>query len=132
MKTREKKAIVLMDILIAIVAVMIFSTLIISMISNNIVENVKLKKDTLAMIYITEIFENIAIEDYDNVIQANVEQFIPEQANINYNVQISIVNGTFNSSTPYEDIMKKVKVTLTYEVGGKNYICSMERIKIKE
>ena len=40
-------------------AVMIFSSLIFAMIFNNAVENVKLKKETMAMIYITEIFETI-------------------------------------------------------------------------
>ena len=31
-----------------------------------------------------------------------------------------------------QDIIKKIKVTLTYNIGNKTYTSSMERLKIRE
>lgn len=131
MKVKKNNGFVGIDMVIAIIALMIFSTLIITMIYNNIVANVKLKKDALAMIYITEIFENIAIADYANVTQDNKNAFIPIGALEVFNVNLNITNN-LDGVTAGEDIIKKVKATLTYEVDGKNYSCSMERMKVKE
>ena len=128
MKTKENKGIVLTDLIIALVAIIIFSTLIISMIYNNVIENVKLKKETLAMIYITEIFENIGIADFDDVIQDNAQIFIPEE--IKNNVSI-LITDTFDGIVDNKKIMKKIIVSLNYEVKGKTYTCYMERLKVK-
>lgn len=131
MKRNKEKGLAGIDIVIAIIAIMIFSTLIISMIYNNLVENVKLKKGTLAMIYLTEIFENVAIEKYENVTQSNIGNFIPEQMKDIFQVEI-LVATDFEGITNAENIMKKVTVKLSYQIDDKTYNCSMERIKIKE
>lgn len=131
MKVKKDNGFVGIDMVIAIIALMIFSTLIITMIYNNVVANVKLKKDTLAMIYITEIFENIAIADYDTVTQANKDAFIPLGAFDDFSVDVNITSN-LDGVTSGEDIIKKITAELTYEVDGKNYSCSMERMKVKE
>ena len=131
MKFKKNNGLAGIDIIIAIIAVTIFSTLIISMMYYNVSENVKLKNETLAMIYITEIFENIAIEDYENVTQDNINNFIPEEAIKLFQVDMTVTNNLENV-TNNEDILKKVEVKLTYVVGNKTYTCSMERMKIKE
>lgn len=131
MKIKKDNGLAGVDVIIAIIAVMIFSTLIISLISNNVMENVKLKKETLAMIYITEIFENIAIEDYENVTETNIDNFLPEEIGEEFQVEMQVtqeLEGVANN----ENILKKVEVTLTYDVGDKTYTCSMQRMKIKE
>ena len=67
MKTRGDRGLATVDMIIAIIAIMIFSSLIVSMMYSNVMENVKLKKETLAMIYMTEIFENVGRENYSNL-----------------------------------------------------------------
>lgn len=143
MKIKKNSGVAGVDIIIAIIAVTIFSTLIISMMYSNVMENVKLKKETLAMIYITEIFENVGIENYNNLpignyenikvnnYHENIEKLVSEDISNDYKVDIVITNELEDVENN-EDIMKKVVVTLTYNINDKNYICSMERMKIKE
>lgn len=131
MKTKKESGLAGIDIIIAIIAVTIFSTLIISLMYSNVVENIKLKKETLAMIYITEIFENIGIETYDNITQENINNLVPSEVNDLYQVEMTITNQLEDVNNN-EDIIKKVQVTLTYVIDNKTYTCTMERMKIKE
>ena len=145
MEFKKDKGIAGVDIVIAVVALMLFSTLILSLIYNNVAENVKLKKETLAMIYITEIFENVGIESYENlengtyenigenndIDNINIKNLIPEDAKKQYRVDLLITDELEDVETT-EDIIKKIVVTLTYGINNKNYTCSMERMKIKE
>ena len=143
MKLKKEKALAGVDVVIAVVAITIFSTLIISLISNNVIENVKLKKDSLAMIYITEIFENIGIESYSNLengdyedignsdYNTNIENLIPQEALDIYKVDL-VITDQLEDLENNENIIKKIVVTLTYNVNNKNYTYSMERMKIKE
>lgn len=122
-----------MDMIIAIVAIIIFTTLILALMCNNAIENVKVAKETMAMIYITEIFENIGIAEYDNVSEENVNDFIPQEVSNNYDVEIIVDDEVKEVPENQENqIIKKITATLTYEVGNKTYSCSMERLKIKE
>ena len=127
---KKDKALAGIDMIIAVIVVIIFSTLILSLITNNALENVKTAKESMAMIYITEIFENIAIEKYENVTEDNINKFIPEQALLdNYRVEMKIEENINEIS---EDIIKKVTITLFYEINEKEYQYSMERLKIRE
>lgn len=141
MKIKKDNALAGIDIIIAIIAVTIFSTLIISMIYNNIIENVKLKKEALAMIFITEIFENVGIEAYDNEVYNNIGTeytqiteaniLVPQEAIDNFTVEMA-VTAELDGVTNNENILKKVQVKLTYQIDDKTYIRSMQRMKIKE
>ena len=131
MKIKKDSGLVGVDMVIAIIAITILSTLIVSLMYNNVIENVKLKKETLAMIYITETFENIGIESYTNVTEDNINDLVPEDAINNYQVEMTVTTD-FDDITNNEYIMKKVTLKLSYEVANKTYSCSMERIKIKE
>ena len=106
-------------------------------------ENVKLKKETLAMIYMTEIFENVGIENYDNLVKGNyrniisndyddhIEGLIPQDFPKDYEVSINITDE-LDGVTNNEGILKKIELTLTYEIGDKTFCSSMQRMKIKE
>lgn len=131
MKKKKESGIVVIDAVIATMAIMAFSILILSLIRNNIMENVKLKKETLAMIYITEIFENIAIEDYDNITEENISALVPQIVRNSYEVDFKVENN-FPEIIDAENIIKKITIKLSFEVNGKNYNCSMQRMKIKE
>lgn len=127
---KEEKALAGIDMIIAVIVVIIFSTLILSLITNNALENVKTAKETMAMIYITEIFENIAIEEYEDVTEDNINKLVPEQVMLDgYRVEFKIEEN-FNKIP--EDIIKKVNVTLFYEINEKEYKYSMERLKVRE
>ena len=106
MKKKKESGIVVIDAVIATMAIMAFSILILSLIRNNIMENVKLKKETLAMIYITEIFENIAIEDYDNITEENISALVPQIVRNSYEVELE-VEDNFEEIIDVENIIKK-------------------------
>lgn len=116
------------DMAIAVIAIVIFTTLILGLMCSNALENVKISKETMAMLYITEIFENIGISDYDNVTEENKELFIPEELYNNYEVDMSIANAEEKE----QNILKKINIVLKYNVGNKTYSCSAERLKSKE
>lgn len=143
MKIKKEKGLAEVDLVIAVIAILAFSTIIVFLMSNNVIENVKLKKDTLAMIYMTQIFENVGIESYQNLengtyldirnndYNTNIKNLIPQDLEEGYVVDIIITNQLENVENN-EDIIKKIKVKLTYSINNKEYTCSMERMKIKE
>lgn len=124
---KKENGIAGVDIIIAIIAVMIFSTLILTLITNNAKESVKSAKETIAMIYMTEFFENISIAGYDEITQDNINKFIPEGVEGNYQVQINVEDNIYGD----EDIIKKIQLTLTYEINNRTYEYSMEKLKVR-
>ena len=138
MKIKEENGFTVADIVIAIIAILIFSTLIYSLMYTYVLENVKLKKENLAMIYMTEIFEKIAIADYTSITEENIKNtFITkEMKNMAESINVNVINLKEVDSNKYpEDILKKISISLTYSVGkvdAKKYTYSMERMKIKE
>lgn len=131
-----------MDMIIAIVAIIIFTTLILALMCNNAIENVKIAKETMAMIYITEIFENVGIQAYDDNVYNNIgldyteiteeNILVPQEVIDNYKVEMKVEDTFDDIENKEQDILKKVYLTLTYEIGDKTYSCSMERLKVKE
>lgn len=115
------------DMAITIIAIVTFSTLIISLMYNNFLENAKIKKEALAMVYITETFENVGMAQFDEVTQESIENLLPEDAKKYYTV-----NSSVNLLENDEQIIKKISVTLSYDVGNKTYNVTMDRLKAKE
>jgi len=131
MRLKKSNGLAGVDMIIATVAVIIFSTLIVSLINNNVLENVKLRKEALAMIYSTQIFENIAIESYDYITQENSSNLIPKEVLNEYSVNLNI-STNLDNVTDNQNIIKKITLTLSYDIGNKTYTCTMQRMKIKE
>jgi len=131
MRLKKSNGLAGVDMIIATVAVIIFSTLIVSLINNNLLENVKLRKEALAMIYSTQIFENIAIESYDYITQENSSNLIPKEVLNEYSVNLNI-STNLDNVTDNQNIIKKITLTLSYDIGNKTYTCTMQRMKIKE
>lgn len=115
------------DMAITIIAIVTFSTLIISLMYNNFLENAKLKKEALAIVYITETFENVGMTQFDEITQESIDNLLPEDAKEYYTV-----NSSVNLLENDEQIIKKISVTLTYDVGNKTYNVTMDRLKAKE
>lgn len=129
MKVKSKSGFTVTDMAVAIIAILLFSGLIFSLMYNNNLENIKTKRQALATLYLTEALENIAIANYDEVTQENSTTFIPKDAqNDKYTIQIQITNINNNAS---ENIIKKAVATISYKIGNKDYQYSMERIKAK-
>ncbi len=124
---KSESGIVTTDVVLSIIAIMIFSVLFISLMYNNSIENIKLKQEGLAIADITETFENIGIADYTDVTNENADSFIPEGVQ-NHAIKIDLEITQIGE----EDILKKITATASYKIANKVYEFSMERMKIKE
>lgn len=119
------------DIVIAVVAIIVFTSVILALMYNVKLENTKLKGKILASIYLTETLENVGIADYDSVTEENKEQLTPEMTDV-FDSKVSVSKIIDEDTTKTEDIIKKVKVTITYKIGNKIYEESAQRLKVKE
>lgn len=133
MRINSNKGFVGVDMVLAILAIIIFSAIIVSMMYNNFLENSKINRQALAIIYLTETLENVGIAAYDDVTQENINNFIPSDiGEYNYEMKVEVTTDDLVlSNDQQEDIIKKVKATISYKIGNKNYEHSMERIKAK-
>lgn len=137
MRIKKNNGFVAIDAVIAILAIMIFSIIIVYMIYNNFMANARIKLQALATIYLTETLENVGIAEYEDITQEKINDgqvdLVPEGVkNSSYNMEITIeeLDG-LNEEQKEDQIIKKVKATISYELVNKNYQCSMERIKAK-
>lgn len=124
------------DIILAIIAIMIFSGLIFSLMYNNALENLKIRKEALATIYITETLEKVGITNYEEITQEYIEsgKLFPEDMPDTYQMNIQLITDELSISEKQKqnNIVKKVIVNISYKVGNKDYKLSMERMKVKE
>ena len=136
MKLKNNKGYVAIDMAVAIIGIIVFSGLIISLMYSNFLENAKTKKETIAVIYLTELMENIGIATYEEVTQENIENLKPtdltkEPDKDIYEVNIQIGHPVDEKEEPVEFI-KTITAQISYTVGNKTYSNTLERIKIKE
>lgn len=117
------------DVTIAIVAVMIFTSIILSLMFNVKVENTKIKMKALANVYLTKTMENVGIANYDDVTTNNVNLF-PDMAEP-YQGTITVEKYS-DIETNKKDMVKIVSVKLSYTIGQKTYEETVQRLKVKE
>lgn len=88
---------------------------------------------------VTEIFEQIDLENYDDITDTKVQSLI-EQSKINQYFDKSRNHSTITYTIEKysdeiesaEDIVKKIKITVTYSVNGQEREFKMNKIKIRE
>ena len=119
------------DIVVAVVAIIFFTTLIVALMTNVKVQSTKLKGKLLANIYLTEALENVGILQYDYVTEENKNLIFPKMTDV-FTPQLSISKLTDEDNTKDEDVIKKVEVKITYQIGNKTYEETAKRIKVKE
>ena len=119
------------DIVVAVVAIIFFTTLIVALMTNVKVQSTKLKGKLLANIYLTETLENVGILQYDYVTEENKNLIFPKMTEV-FTPQLSISKLTDEDNTKDEDVIKKVEVKITYQIGNKTYEETAKRLKVKE
>ena len=81
---KSENGMITTDVVLSIVAIMVFSLLFVALMYNNALENNKLKLQGLAIADITQTFESIGIANYSNVTNANADSFIPHDVTAPY------------------------------------------------
>ena len=133
MKIKSINGFVGTDLAIAIVAIIAFSGLVFTLMYQNYLENVKMKKAALASMYLSQTMENIGIEDYNHLVQANLNDYIPSDMDqTKYTIVLELNEMELTEQQLSDDIVKKVTATIFYEIGNHQYQYAMVRTKIKE
>lgn len=127
---KSKKGFTGIDISISLLAIIIFTSIILALMYNVRLENLKIQAKLGANIYLVETLENIGIAKYDDVTPENTN-LIPQMPE-SYQIAMNVTNVSEEDSTKTDDIIKKVKVTISYKIGNKTYTQEVERLKIKE
>lgn len=128
---KSKKGFTGVDVSISIIAIIIFTSTILSLMYNVKVENAKIEGKILANIYLTETLENIGIADYDDVTTNNSKLF-PKEMSDSFSINVDVSKVSDEDNTKTEDLIKKVNVKISYKFGKKTYEENMQRLKIKE
>lgn len=128
---KGEKGVVISDITISIVIIVLFASLISGLIFNVWFSNFRAQRDGMAVIYLSQQLESIAIDDYDNVTDQTIK--IAEDNNNSstsgYTINQEILEEKKNAN---EKRIKRVKETISYNIGSKKYEKSLERFKIEE
>ena len=128
---KGEKGVVISDITISIVIIVLFASLISGLIFNVWFSNFRAQRDGMAVIYLSQQLESIAIDDYDNVTDQTIK--IAEDNNNSstsgYTINQEILEEKKNAN---EKRIKRVKETISYNIGSKKYEKSLERFKSEE
>ncbi len=127
---KNKNGFTAVDISIAVITIMIFTSIILSLMYNVKIENLKIKAKVLANIHLVETLENIGIANYEDVTSDNLS-LLPTTMSDSYAAKIQ-VSKLSDEDNEKEDVIKKVNVIISYKIGNKTYEESVERLKIKE
>lgn len=118
------------DIVLSIIIVITFTSIIVSLMYSIKMENYRIKAMAISNIYLVETLENIGIANYDEIKSDNTDLF-PKEMSTEFEKKIEVTSIS-DEDTSKEDIIKKVKVTIAYKIGNKNFEETAERLKAKE
>ncbi len=118
------------DIVLSIIIVITFTSIIVSLMYSVKMENYRIKAMAISNIYLVETLENIGIANYDEIKSDNTALF-PKEMSTEFEKKIEVTSIS-DEDTSKEDIIKKVKVTIAYKIGNKNFEETAERLKAKE
>lgn len=118
------------DIVLSIIIVITFTSIIVSLMYSVKMENYRIKAMAISNIYLVETLENIGIANYDEIKSDNTDLF-PKEMSTEFEKKIEVTSISDEDESK-EDIIKKVKVTIAYKIGNKNFEETAERLKAKE
>ena len=132
-KCKENKAIMGVDIVVSIVVLSLFAGVIAGMFAELFIQNVSIRMDAMAVNYAVIILEDTDRLPYAEVTTENLMNNVQERYYMsdNYTANIEVTNYSDIDSTK-EDIIKIVKVTISYKLRDQEYSYTVQKLKIKE
>lgn len=138
MKNKNEAGATGMDIISGIIIFVISTSVIISLYYSIYVITTQIKVHQYVIGCITEIFEKIDLENYDNITQEKIEKLIDESGlNTYFNdednnyIECSLIKYSDESKVS-KDLIKKINITVTYTVGENSTTLPLSKIKIRE
>ena len=151
---KSEKGVIGADALLAIVAIVIFASLILAISYNIYLANASLKRMSKATNFITDVFEHVDKLYYDDVTQNNLVTYCQglQQKGITVNPQENTWSGkgykidisvqsyvpeseeSLNENDEQDtlDLVKEITMTVTYKLSSKEQSITMTRIKKRE
>lgn len=119
------------DLVTALIIFSIFTGIIGTLMYNSFKTNLQVKMAGTAANYAIQILEDIDKISYDKVING-MESSYKSKFSIPNGFDLSIEVSNYNEGTDKEDLIKKVKLTITYSLAENSENLVIERLKIKE
>ena len=121
------------DIAVSLIVLSLFAGLIASMFVEIFYQNISIRMNAMAVNYAIIILEDTDRLPYAEVTTENLMGNIRERylMSDNYTANIEVTNYSDIDSTK-ADIIKIVKVTISYELQDESYSFTVEKLKIKE
>ena len=142
---RKDKGIIISDAVIAVLLMMVFVGVIMSLMLNVFRESAKIKISSQQMDYITEIFEYVEKLKYEEVTADNLIKFINDKNvdyvkaaasiddiddNVSYKMAISVESYIPTDETlPKYDLIKTVTLTIENNLADESYTTTSSKIK---
>ena len=129
---KENRGVSGVDIAIAVVIITIFVSIIGTAYYNAYNTSVGIRVDSKATEYLVKILEYTDEMQYENVTVSNLEK-LKTEFNIpkGYDFSFEVKNYNENDNSKL-DIIKTVKVNLSYKFGQKTEKISIEKLKVRE
>lgn len=137
MNIKQNKGIGLSDAIIAVVILMIFTGVIVSVSYNIYIQSHFIKRNEQATNYIVELFEHAQGLLYEDVDSTELVQYINNKYDIAKAISGKYTEGTeildgytifINVQDKYPDYIKQVDITVAYKLGGKNRTVNMSTL----
>ena len=133
-KCKQNKAVMGVDIVVSIVVLSLFAGIIAGMFAELFIQNVSIRMDAIAVNYAATILEDTDRLSYAEVTTENMMKNVEEGRYYmadNYTANIEVTNYSDMDSSK-EDIIKIVKVTISYTLRNQEYSYTVQKLKIKE
>lgn len=119
------------DVIAALMIFSIFTGIIGTLMYNSFKTNLQTKMASMSGSYAIQILEDIDKITYDEVING-MEDNYKSKFEIPSGFDLNIEVSNYNEGTTKEDLIKKVKLTVTYHFAGSSEKIIINKLKIKE
>ena len=131
-KLKQNKAATMMDVIIGLLIIIIFTSILTSSFYTIYRHNISIRMNAVAVDYSIKILENIDRMTYEEVTN-DINNTLTTNYNINENYQIIVDVENYNKNDETkEDIIKIITLTVKYTVFGEEQEYSIKKLKIKE
>lgn len=138
MKIKSEKGVTGIDVATGLIIFAISSVLVLNLYYQIYIITVSTKIHQVLVACITELCEKIDLETYEDITDVNVKKWANEIIGTYFNeekngstVTCSVENYKDIASTE-KDLVKEVKITITYSVSGNEVVFPVNKLKIKE
>lgn len=138
---KNQKGVTGADAVVAVAITVLFAGIIFTLAYNIYITTNSLKRSSQALSYITSTFEYVATQYYDDVTNTNIEKYINSldtnkvsiTNNTPYIAEVTVTN--YNKTEGNEeklDLVKEIKMSVTYKLGDKEQKIEMTTAKSRE